>query len=228
MKIKKTTLILVALAFGAAGLVFGLDYTQKKAALETAKEKNGVMLFDFKETEASAVTVQTIAGKTLVFERTEQSFPNAWAMTAPKQGVADEAAIAFLLDQMSKSKTKRSLEISLDQKQDFGFRAINPTAKIQLKNKQTHELVLGGNTFDGQGLYALVDPPTPRPATLRVSIVDRALYDAIERPLIEWEYKPEKFPRPSSDTPSTPDGSSKSNPFKSNTQDNPSDSRPEN
>ena len=197
MKLKKTTLILAGFALGAMLLVFGLEQSQQKMALETDKIEAGVSLFSFKEADAAMVTVQNTAGETFRFERTEQRFPKTWAMTAPKEVVADEAAIAFLLDQLSNSKSPRRLEVSLGQKKDFGFGALNPSAKIRLKGDHTHEIILGGKTFDGQGRYALVNPPTPRPTTLTVSIVDPGLLDAIERPLAEWEYNPEKFPRPS-------------------------------
>lgn len=204
MKLKTNTMILAIAALLVAGGAVFWEVNQRDNRRQSTDLNQKAELFTFREDDVIRLEVTPEKGITLVFERTEESFPNTWKMLDPKQVVADEAAIAFLLDQLASSNTQNTVTIEKSQWPDFGITPDNPQANVTLANGQSHQLLLGGETFDNKHLYALVDIAPPLPDSVTVSIVPTTLMDAIQRPLGEWEYDPEDLPFTESETQITP------------------------
>ena len=205
MKLKTNTILLAIAAFLIAGGAVFWEVRQSNRDQNNAELNQRGDLFDFKEDDVVRLSVTPSQGTTLVFERTTESFPNTWKMIKPKQVVADEAAIAFLLDQLASSKTQNTVTVEKAQWEDFGIAPDNPQAQVTLDNGTTHQLLLASETFDKKHLYALVDVPQPLPDSVQVSIVPTTLIDAIKRPLDEWEYDPKDLPSvPTSQPPISP------------------------
>ncbi|NJN23416.1 MAG: DUF4340 domain-containing protein [Acaryochloridaceae cyanobacterium RL_2_7] len=141
-------------------------------------------------------------------------------MTAPKAAIADEAAITFLLDQLVTSQSENTVTVNKEEWPDFGISVDNPWAKITLSNGQTHQILLGGETFDQKNLYAVVDQSLPLPDDVTISIVPTTLLDAVQRPLDEWEYDPEDLPTVAPKS-ATPKPATPQVPRKSESQDSP-------
>lgn len=194
MKLKTNTMLLAIAALVFAGSAIFWEVTQRDHRRQQSELNQKADLFSFKEDDVTRLEVSPEKGTTLIFERTAESFPNTWKMMVPQKKVADEAAIAFLLDQLASSKTQNTVTIEKSQWPDFGIAPDNPQAKITLKNGTTHQLLLGGETFDKKHLYALVDIEPPLPDSVIVSIVPTTLLDAVQRPLEEWEYDPKALP----------------------------------
>ena len=203
MKLKTNTMLLAIAAFLIAGGAVWWEVSQSNRGQKTAELNQRGDLFNFKEDDVVRLSVTPDQTMTLVFERTTESFPNTWKMVKPKQVVADEAAIAFLLDQLASSKTQNTVTVEKAQWKDFGIAPDNPQAQVTLKSGTTHQLLLAGETFDKKHLYALVDVPQPLPDSVQVSIVPTTLIDAIKRPSGEWEYDPKDLPSIPAPQPST-------------------------
>ena len=195
MKLKTNTLLLAIAALLIAGGAIFWETQQRNQAEAPSPTTETTSLFGFKEDDVTQLEVMPEAGMTLLFERTQASFPNTWKMSKPKNAIADEAAIAFLLDQLASGRRKNSVAVEKENWSDFGIAESNPQAQVTLTDGSTHRLILGGETFDKQNLYALIDPPQPLPESVQVSIVSTTLLDAINRPKSDWEYDPKDLPR---------------------------------
>lgn len=206
MKLKPTTIVLLCTAI-ACGMGVYLWITSQDSPQETTEQQELVQqLFQFNEDQVATLTVET-PKLTLVFERSQQSFPNTWRMKKPQDKPADEAAVAFLLNLLATSKSPRTLSVEPSQQKEFGFDQSPGNVKVILKDQTTHTLVLGGQDPTESFLYAQVDPGSDSAQKLQVVLVPTAFLNAINRPLLEWQAqtKPEQ---PAAPTPSIDPGPS--------------------
>lgn len=197
LKRNTTILLFAALLLGGGVLLFEQYQVKNPDAEDT---ESGTALFKFTEDQVNQLTI-TKPEQTLTFKRESEKSANAWQMTAPNQGPADEAAIAFVLSQMTTARSERTLEVALQEKAAFGFDQPLATIKVTLKDQTTHQLVLAGKDPVASAVYAQIDPPTPETDPLAVALVPVALLDATERPLNEWEQQADQ----GDSTPSLPD-----------------------
>ncbi len=124
-----------------------------------------------------------------------------WQMTQPQKKLAEEAAIAFLLNQMASGQSQQSLTIPATQKAEFGLDQPLATIQVELTNQKQHRLVLGKPNFNRSGLYAQIDPPTQPTTEITIHVVPIDLENAVTRPLKEWQIKPEPTPSPTATSP---------------------------
>lgn len=212
MKLQRTPLILLAIAVLFGGVVYLLE-SQRLAQQEITTGSQEQRLFAFEESQVQALTLTT-PQQTLAFEKvpanqaktpsspiptptaTTQPIPTVWMMTAPEQKLANEAAIAFLVNLLATGKKQQSLTVPIARQAEFGLD--NPVATIQVKlqNQQMHQLILGKPNFDRSGLYARIDPPPTPPQNLALAIVPIDFESAVTRSLSEWQ-------RPGQSTKST-------------------------
>jgi hypothetical protein len=212
MKLQRQTLILLLSAILLAGGIY--LYERQSPPQSPAQEQNGDLkeLFTFKEDQVQEVALVTPKQK-LLLKRAQPPSPTVWQLESPKLEPADDAAVAFLLSQLTSGKSDRTLEAPVSQKAEFGLAEPSATVTIKLNNQQTHQLILGKPTYDSSGLYAQVDPPATTEQKLQVLIVPLDLTNAVNRPLPEWQQaKPKSSPKPNSDPNPTPDASSSAAP----------------
>lgn len=202
MKLQKSTLILLTLAaLAGSGM---LIYERTRGSDSTAPGITGQALFRFKENEVQTLKITSAKGN-YEFERAAQPTPTTWRMVAPKPGPANDASIAFLLNAMVTGTSSISIDASRQQLAEFGLSPVTTQVTIKLKNQQQHQMILGKNTFDQGGIYALVDPPATQPEKTKVNIVPLNFLNATERPAAEWEQPPAApSPTPSLAVPTIP------------------------
>lgn len=173
----------------------------------TEQQEQELKLFQFNEDQVVNLAVTT-PQQTLVFERSQQSFPHTWRMTKPQDKPADEAAIAFLLNLLATTKSPRTLSVEPSRQKEFGFNQSPGNIKVVLQNKQTHNLVLGGQDPTESFIYARVAPGSNPGKNLQVVLVPTAFMKAINRPLTEWQAQTEPEAPSAPATPSIDPGPS--------------------
>lgn len=186
MKFQRTSLVLVFVAIALGGFVY---YTEsKKPPQVDAAKSDEKPLFNFREQDVQALTVQT-PKQTLVFEKA-----SSWSLKKPEIAPADAGAIAFLLNLLATGKSDRTFVVPPARKAEFGLDQPSATVEVKLSNQQQHRLILGKPNFNRNFLYALVDPPENQ--NLSVLLIPINFQNAIDRPLAEWKRDQPK-PNPS-------------------------------
>jgi hypothetical protein len=187
MKLQRTTLILLASALLLGGFVYvsEIQRTHEQEAAKTTKQP----IFSFKEDQIQSLTID-INGETLEFERVTGQKPG-WRMKTPKDTPASDASVSFLLNLLVEGKSDRSFSIQTNQLPEYGLDKPLAIVKVQLKNQETHRLILGKPDFNRSFLYAQVDPPPQTPQQLKVLLVPIDFEYAVKRPMSEWQSKQE-------------------------------------
>lgn len=198
MKIKPTTLFLVLTALLLGGIALLVAQTPDQTSQEVNSQSQD--LFAFTEDQVQAMTLTT-QSRTYKFERDQAG---KWQIVEPEKTAANDASVAFLLDQLATAKTDRALTITASEKADFGFDQPLATIDITLKNQQTHQLVLGKYDFNRSFIYALADPTTDANADLAVALVSPNFENAVSRPPEEWKVT-EIAPEPVAPEPADPE-----------------------
>ncbi|MBW4461530.1 MAG: DUF4340 domain-containing protein [Nodosilinea sp. WJT8-NPBG4] len=206
MKLKRSTVMLVGVAFllGAGVLI---AESQRSQSTESATETESTeTIFTFEEADVATLTVDR-GNETLVFT---QGDSETWQMTKPENAPAEPGAIAFLLSRLNTDSPLQTVTMRADQSTDFGFNAPLGVVTVTLKDGTEHELILGGPDFSGSANYAVVDPEPWPPAgesEYSVFVVTRDVANGIKRPLAEWKM-PAETPAPANPgASSTPESS---------------------
>jgi len=204
MKFQRTSLVLVFAALVLGGFVY---YTESKKPPQVDESKSDEKpLFNFKEQDVQALTVQT-PKQTVRFELFTPTIPpnqrgtlqsnrfSSWLMKNPEVAPADEGAIAFLLNLLATGKSDRAFNVPAARKAEFGLDQPSATVDVKLNNQQNHRLVIGKPNFNRNFLYALTDPPTNSNQALSVLLIPTNFQNAVDRPLNEWKRdKPKPSP----------------------------------
>jgi Domain of unknown function (DUF4340) len=227
MKIKLKTIVLLAIALLSASGIYFWDKNRAPAAKSELDKPTGVALFTIKETDITQVKIKT-QNNELTLERQAKG----WQILAPKPGPADEATVSFLLNLLATGRSERALSTESSQLQQFGLDKPATTLTFQLKDKKTHQIRLGIQSFDQSSVYASVDPPASG-AKMSIALLPTSFLNATNRPLTDWQAKPKgsaansSNPDPSQSDPSNPSHSRPSTPASSTSSDSTSsDSTP--
>jgi hypothetical protein len=210
MKFKRSTLILVGIAFLlGAGVLIAESQRSPQAANQSESGQSTAPIFTFAETDVATLTVDR-SNETLVFEQDDQG---NWQMTSPDKALAEPGAVAFLLSRLTADSALQTVTMQPDQTTDFGFNAPVGIVTVTLKDGTAHELILGGPDFSGSNNYAVIDPDPWPPAEGKeysVLVVTRDVANGITRPLPEWKMPVEtQTPEGSGDNSTVPtDGAS--------------------
>jgi len=184
LKLQRTTWILVAIAAILGSAVY-LGEIRGRAWREAAQARQR-RVFDVAAEAIEQITIEPREGDVLHFERSAEE-PAAWELTEPVAGRANEAAIAFLLDQLVDAQQEGAFAIQRRDRADYGFD--EPAASLEIRvaaRDEPYELVLGRTNFDERLVYALVNPPAASADELQVVLLPIDLKYAVERKLNEW------------------------------------------
>ncbi|QLE47387.1 DUF4340 domain-containing protein [Nostoc sp. C057] len=184
MKLPRTTLILILLALGLGGFVYFSEIRGTTVREESNEQKQ--QIFSFREDDVQSLTVKT-KKLTLNLERSPESSNPKWVIKSPISGPANDAIVSYLMDLLVKGKSDRTLSTPLKELGQFALDEPPATINITLKNRQSHQLILGKSNFNGRFLYAQADP-TPKPdGNINVLLVSTDFANAVNRELSEWK-----------------------------------------
>ena len=116
-------------------------------------------------------------------------YPEGMEPLAENPTPAKEGTVAFLLNLLATEKSDRSVPMGSPKKEleNYGLREPLARLQIRLKNKEYHEIVLGGTDFSGQFLYAQVDPQKTPDNQKTVLLVSKSFQQAVEKPISQWQ-----------------------------------------
>lgn len=179
MKLKPTTfwLLFAALILGSVSL-WSL---QQPPRTEEVGQAGSQKLFAVEESQLQSLTVKK-PNETLRFEKDENG---VWQMKQPQQGVANDAAVAFLANLLATGMSDRTFSIPPADLTTYGLDQPTATIEFTTVDKKNHTLTLGGKNFNQSAIYALIDAPE-NPETLTVSLVSLDFEAAVGRSPDSW------------------------------------------
>ncbi|WP_107666227.1 DUF4340 domain-containing protein [Cyanothece sp. BG0011] len=182
MKLKNTTWILlgIAIILGIGVYVYELQINPQQEQIEATNKQ----LFTFEEDDIKALTIQS-KDQTYKFEKTSDE-NQPWQMKEPQDTVANDAVISFLTNLLVTSESERSLTVPENQKKDYGLEKPLGTIIIELDNNKQHKIILGQPNFQGELLYAQIDPPSSSSEEITLNLVPKNFQYAVDRQPEEW------------------------------------------
>ena len=184
MKLPRTTLILILLALGLGGFVYLYEFRGATLREEINEQKQ--QIFSFAEDDVQSLTVKT-KKLTLNLERNSESSNPKWLIKSPISGPANDAIVSYLMDLLVKGKSERSLSTPVKELGEFALDQPQATINITLKNRQSHQLILGKSNFNGRFLYAQADSVAKPDGNINVLLVSTDFANAVNRELSEWK-----------------------------------------
>ncbi|MBN3909241.1 MAG: DUF4340 domain-containing protein [Nostoc sp. NMS1] len=184
MKLPKTTLILILLALGLGGFVYFYEIRGTTVREETKEQKQKI--FSFGEDDVQSLTVKT-RKLTLNLERNPEPSNPKWVIKSPISGPANDAIVSYLMDLLVKGKSNSTLSTPVKELGQFALDEPPATINITLKNRQSHQLILGKSNFNGRFLYAQADPAAKPDGNINVLLVSTDFANAVNRDLSEWQ-----------------------------------------
>lgn len=185
MKLPRTTLILILLALGLGGFVYFYEIRGATQRQEIKEQKQKI--FSFAEDDVQSLTVKTNK-ITLNLERNPESSSNPkWLIKSPILAPANDAIVSYLMDLLVKGNSERTLSTPAKELGEFALDPPQATINITLKNRQSHQLILGKSNFNGRFLYAQADPNAKPDGNINVLLVSTDFANAVNRELSEWK-----------------------------------------
>ncbi|MHC5831945.1 MAG: DUF4340 domain-containing protein, partial [Nostoc sp.] len=94
-----------------------------------------------------------------------------WLIKSPISAPANDAIVSYLMDLLVKGKSDSTLSTPAKELGEFALDQPQATINITLKNRQSHQLLLGKSNFNGNFLYALTDPAAKPDGNINVLLV---------------------------------------------------------
>ncbi|MEH2296992.1 DUF4340 domain-containing protein [Nostoc sp.] len=184
MKLPRTTLILILLALGLGGFVYFYEIRGASVREEIKQQKQ--QIFSFAADDVQSLTVKT-KKLTLNLERSPESSNPKWVIKSPISEPANDAIVSYLMDLLVKGKSDTALSTPAKELGEFALDKPQATISITLKNRQSHQLILGKSNFNGHFLYAQADPVAKPDGNINVLLVSTDFANAVNRELSEWK-----------------------------------------
>ena len=184
MKLPRTTLILILLALGLGGFVYLYEIRGATVREEINEQKQ--QIFSFAEDDVQSLTVKT-KKLTLNLERSSESSNPKWLIKSPISAPANDAIVSYLMDLLVKGKSERTLSTPVKELGEFALDQPQATINIILKNRQSHQLILGKSNFNKRFLYAQADSVAKPDGKINVLLVSTDFANAVNRELSEWK-----------------------------------------
>lgn len=115
-----------------------------------------------------------------------QATPSDPRSEALERQPASDAAVAFLLNQLTTGQRDREVTVAADELGQFGLDNPAATVTLTLQDGKTHTLLVGNASFDDRFLYSRIDPQG-EPREIAIALIPKDLDFAINRPLREWK-----------------------------------------
>ncbi|MEH2197688.1 DUF4340 domain-containing protein [Nostoc sp.] len=184
MKLPRTTLILILLMLGLGAFVYFHEIRGATLREEVKEQKQKI--FSFAADDVQSLTIKT-KKLTLNLERNPEPSNPKWVIKSPISGPANDAIVSYLMDLLVKGNSDRTLSTPAKELGQFALDQPPATINITLKNRQSHQLILGKSNFNGRFLYAQTDPPAKPDGNINVLLVSTDFANAVNRDLSEWQ-----------------------------------------
>ncbi|MEH2077651.1 MAG: DUF4340 domain-containing protein [Nostoc sp.] len=184
MKLPRTTLILILLMLGLGAFVYFHEIRGATLREEVKEQKQKI--FSFAADDVQSLTIKT-KKLTLNLERNPEPSNPKWVIKSPISGPANDAIVSYLMDLLVKGNSDQTLSTSAKELGQFALDQPPATINITLKNRQSHQLILGKSNFNGRFLYAQTDPPAKPDGNINVLLVSTDFANAVNRDLSEWQ-----------------------------------------
>ncbi|AIE75837.1 MULTISPECIES: DUF4340 domain-containing protein [unclassified Synechocystis] len=195
LKLKRVTWLLwaVALALGLGVMAWeiGRNPEDETTAVQSPSANRH---FDFSADLVQSVTITqfepTPTTVRLYRQGKDSSGDSAWLMDNPEPVPVSGPGVDFLLSVILGSQNNRDFEVATAQLAEYGLESVATELMIQLVNGKTHRLKLGNPDFQGNYLYALIDPVENLdipPENQRISLVPRSLEELTRRSPEDWQ-----------------------------------------
>ena len=190
MKLKRSTWLLLFLAASLGGWVYFYEIRRTEKINEIKAQQQ--QIFNFTEDEIQKITIVK-SSSILEFVRTEDN-TQPWQMEQPEEAPASDGSLAFLLDLITKGKSDRSFIIPISNLEKYGLDQSASKITIELKNQESHGILLGKANFSDRLVYARVDSSThsqsDTPQETTVILIPKNWHYAVDRDLSEWKQTP--------------------------------------
>lgn len=176
---KRSTLIVVAIAAALCVAVYFLELREGKSSPETSETTTPA--FSFKPEDVASITLAR-AGQTVTVENQD----GKWVVTQPLNAPADESAVSSIARSLADAKVERTLAASEEEIKSFGLGEPAVSIEVKLKSGEQHRLQLGSKDFSGLSVYARIGDQT-EVALLPISVLtnsDKPLDDLRDRSVL--------------------------------------------
>lgn len=184
MKLQRTTLVLILLAFGLGAFVYYYEIRGATQRSEVSESKKRI--FNFTASDIQSLTITKGSDK-IILERSGTPEPPKWLLKAPQTSPASDASVSYLTDLLVQGQINRTISTQTSQLNEFSLDQPQATIEIKLKNQQTHKLILGKLDFSNNFLYAQINPSPKPDATTNVLLVSKDFQNAVNRDISEWK-----------------------------------------
>jgi hypothetical protein len=199
MKLQRTTLILILLAFGLGASVYFFETQSVKQSQEAQQKKQ--QLFSFTKEDIQSFSIKK-GNTNIELERNTSSELPKWLLKSPISSPASDASVSYLTDLLIQDKINRSIPLADSQLNEFGLEPPLAIIEIKLKNQKTYQLKLGALDFSGNFLYAQSIPSQQPDAKINILLVSKDFTNAVNREISEWQEVTSNSPQESSPLPS--------------------------
>jgi hypothetical protein len=146
---KKSTLIMVALALLLGGAVYYFEFKHPRKS-DTGEEVSKTA-FPFRTDEVTGLAIMR-GGQRIAIEKHGE----VWTITQPVETRADASVIDGIATSLANAQITRTFSAALDRLQAFGLNAPALTLEIKTKKGTEQSLRLGAKDFSGNAVYGLI------------------------------------------------------------------------
>lgn len=166
LKLPRMTWGLLSLATLLVGMVVAVELRRSPSEPESAMT-NGAKNrhFGFTADQVQAITIQQ--GNEILKLYRSSVEPPGWQMDIPQPTPVSVPAVDFLLSTLVNSQSERDFEVSTEQLSEYGLVEPAVILTVQLIDGKTQQVHLGDPDFQGESLYALIDPATLRSPSVK-------------------------------------------------------------
>jgi len=179
---KKSTLILLALAIALGGAVYYFEFKRVPAPEKVADESKPA--FKLAAEDFTAITIVRGDAKIQL-----DKHGNDWVLSQPVETGADRSVAEGIASSLSNASVSRTFPSAPDHLQAFGLSQPAVQVEFITKDGKQHSLALGEKDFSSQYVYGIVDGAKDvslLPVSV-LTIVDKPLDDLRDRAVLDVE-----------------------------------------
>ena len=186
MRLRGLMVAAVALAALAAGLYFSNKQKSAEAAKPTPPADAPAKIFTLPEADVTRISLKKKGADETVLEKNNSG---KWQLTAPKQYLADQEALAQLVTAASNVTSDRVVEGKASDITGYGLHSPTLEVVITTKNGQTKKLLFGDDTPTNSGAYVMLqgDPRVFTVASFAKTGLDKSINDLRDKRLLTFD-----------------------------------------